>query len=276
MSVNPSSRMVAVISAGLIAAELQESGAAGTEPPGRHLGGAHEPRRAARPTVERVTGLVRADVPREEGQLLGGHVRHDGGEQVHAPAELGRERAVEVSLERPDPVPPGTGDRDRIDVGADHHRAGMRRAEHRGHGPAPGAEVDGDAVRRQQLDRPPGERFGVRTRHEHARIDPDPDPAEDHRARDPRERLPLQAARDQRVDRSDAFTGCRQQGVGLGFGCDEPAVRPTRRRRASSPLASPERSPADRHHGVRHERRIGLAGIHGGAGSRASRVSGFC
>ena len=277
MSVNPSSRMVAVISARLIAAEFQESGAAGTEPPNRYLCCAHEPRRAPRPAVEREAGFVRTYVPREEGQLLGRHVGHDGGEQVHAPAELGRERPVEVSLECPDPVPQGAGDRDRVDVGADHHRAGMRRAEHRGHGTAPGAQVDGDPVGRQQLHRPPSERFGVRTRHEHARIDPDPDPAERHRARDPRERLPLRSARDQRVDRTDAFTGGREQGVGLGFGRDEPTggqrgdsalPLPWRRLSTHPPIATTRRAP--------HERRIALAGIHGGAGSRASRVSGFC
>ena len=96
--------------------------------------------------------------------------------------------------------------------------------EHRRHGPAPGAEVDGDPVRRQELDRPSGERLGVRTRHEHAGVDPDPNAAEGHRPGDPRERLPLQAPCDQVIERSGAFTGRGEECVGLGAGSEETSL----------------------------------------------------
>ena len=130
-----------------------------------------------------------------------------------------------------DLVPLRTCNGHRVKVGGHHRGPRTRRAQDHPHGTAAGAQVDGDSGSRQQFDRPPCQRLGLRARHEHPAVDPDTQAAEADPAGDPGEWLPAQSAFDQVLDGPDALAGCPSSASASAPGATKPPLTKVRRRK---------------------------------------------
>jgi len=133
--------------------------------------------------------LVVAGLAGHRRDRLGRDVGGVDDEQVDATPQLGRERGVEVARVHPlgRQVAPSAGDRGGVGVCGVHLGQGPASGESRPERTRPAAEVDHHLRRlaRGHLDH----QLAAATRHEHARVDRDPQPVEQRPADDVLERF---------------------------------------------------------------------------------------
>jgi hypothetical protein len=216
----------------LVPAELEDEVAAGDQPGRGRPDDALQQRRPVGPAVQGRPGLEGEHVPWQQAELRGRDVRRHRGHDVDPTAELRWEGREQVSQPGVDAVPAGARDGGLVEVRGQHRGGRLGGAEHGRHRPAPGAQIHGDAIGREQRRGPPRERLGERPRNVDAGLDRDPQSAERDGARDPGERLSVEAPLEEPIEGGGVTGRRRDQLIGLLLGREEAAVR----ERADQPL----------------------------------------